>query len=172
MDKWLGNFSRWVALCGLSILLIFALFVVGEIVFRWLFDLPYEGVGDISRVLLPIVISCCFPISLLQRQHVTIQFLGHLLGRRWEASFNLLGGLLLTVFFALIAWQFTSYTLELQHVGEHTWVVQFPLAPGWWITTLVVWTCIPIQAMLTLATFHRHLSRRGPTQDSKEGAHL
>ncbi|NIO11785.1 MAG: TRAP transporter small permease subunit, partial [Deltaproteobacteria bacterium] len=81
----------------------------------------------------------CFPISLLQRQHVTIQFLGRILGDRWELSLNFFGGLLLALFFGLVAWQFTVYTLELQNVGEHTWVVQIPLAPWWWITTLVVW---------------------------------
>ena len=169
IERWLFIFSRWVALCGLSILLLLALFIIVDIVMRWFLNTPYEGVGDIYRELLPIIISSCFPIGVLQHRHVTIRFLGKSLGPHWEAYFNLFGGILFLLFFSLIAWQFTLYTIELQAVGEYTWVIQIPLAPFWWFTTCVMASCVPLQALLVVSNFIRDVTGRGAPQGFKEG---
>ena len=169
IERWLFIFSRWVALCGLSILLLLALFIIVDIVMRWLLNTPYEGVGDISRVLLPIIVSSCFPIGLLQQRHVTIRFLGKSLGPHWEATFNLFGGILFLLFFSLVAWQFTLYTIELQAVGEHTWVIQIPMAPWWWVTTGIMASCVPLQALRVVANFIRDVTGRGAPQGLEEG---
>ena len=168
MERGLYLFSRWVALCGLTILLLLALFIIGDIVMRWLWDKPYEGVGDISRVLLPIIVTSCFPIGLLEHRHVTIRFLGKTLGQPWEAYLNLFGGILLLLFFSLVAWQFALYTMELQSVGEHTWVIQIPMAPWWWITTCVVASCVPLQALLVFTNFFRDVTDRSAPPELEE----
>ncbi len=169
IERLLFIFSRCVGLCGLSILLLLAVFIIIDIVIRWLLNTPYEGVGDISRVLLPIIISSCFPIGLLQHRHVTIRFLGKSLGPHWEAWFNLFGGICLVLFFSLIAWQFTLYTIELQAVGEHTWVIQIPMTPWWWVTTCIMASCVPLQALRVVFDFIRDVTGRGAPQSYKEG---
>ncbi len=169
IERWLFIFSRWVALCGLSSLLLLALFIIVDIVMRWLLNTPYEGVGDISRVLLPIIVSSCFPIGLLQHRHITIRLLGRTLGPHCEACFNFFGGIALLLFLSLVAWQFTLYTVELQAVGEYTWVIQLPMAPWWWVTTCVMASCVPLQALLVVSNFIRDVTGRGAPQSFKEG---
>ncbi len=161
-------FSRWVGLCCLLLLLLLSLFILGEIMMRWLLNTPYEGVGDISRLLLPIIVSSCFPIGLLQHRHVTIRLLGRTLGPHWEAWFNLFGGIALLLFFALVAWQFTLYTVELAAVGEHTWVIQIPMAPWWWVTTCVMASCVPLQGLLVISNFIRDVTDRESPRDLGE----
>lgn len=169
MEKALYLFSRWVALGGLSILLLLALLIIADILMRWLLGKPYEGVGDLSRVLLPIIVTSCFPIGLLEHRHVTIRFLGKTLGHPWEAYLNLFGGILLLLFFSLVAGQFVLYAMELQSVGEHTWVIQIPMAPWWWITTVVMACCIPLQAVLVFAEFYRDMTGRISARKIEEG---
>lgn len=164
LERWLYIFTRWVALFGLIILLLFALFIMGDILMRWLFSAPYEGVVDLSRVLLPVIVSTCFPIALLQRQHITIRFLGSALGPRRETWFDLFGASALLLFFVLVAWQFVLHTADLQAVGEYTWVIQLPMAPWWWVTTSVMASCVPLQGLIVVSQFVRAVTGRGAEQ--------
>ncbi len=160
LERWLYIFTRWVALFGLIILLLFALFIMGDVMMRWLFSAPYEGVVDFSSVLLPVIVSTCFPIALLQRQHITIRFLGRALGPSRETWFDLFGASALLLFFVLVAWQFVLYTADMQAVGEYTWVIQLPMAPWWWVTTFVMASCVPLQGLIVVSQFVRAVTGR------------
>ena len=164
LERGLTVCTRWVALFGLIILLLFALLVMGDVTMRWLFRAPYEGVVDLSRVLLPVIISTCFPIALLQRQHITIRFLGRALGPRREAWLDLFGASALLLFFALVAWRFVIDTADMQAVGEYTWVIKLPMAPWWWVTTAVIASCVPLQGLIVISHLVQALTGRGAEQ--------
>ena len=156
--------ARWVAFSGLIILLLLALVIMGDVVMRWLFNAPYEGVVDFSGVLLPLIVSACFPIALVRRQHITIRFLGRAIGSRTAAWFDFFGASTLLLFLVLVAWQFILYTADMQAVGEHTWVIQLPMAPWWWVTTSVMASCVPLQGLIVVSHFVRAVTGSGAEQ--------
>jgi len=165
LERWSYISARWVAFCGLTLLLLFAFFVMGDVMMRWLFSTPYEGVVDLSSVLLPVIVATCFPVALLRRQHVTIRFLGKTFGPRAEAWFDLFGASALLLFLVLVVWQFFLHTEDMQAVGEHTWVIHLPMAPWWWVATSVLAFCVPVQGLLVVSHFVRAVKGEGSEPD-------
>ncbi len=165
LERWLTIFTRWVAFFGLILLLILALFILGDVIMRWLFNAPYAGVLDISQLLLPVIVSTCFPIAALQRHHVTIRFLGRALGPGRQAWFDLFGASVLLLFFVLVTWQFILHTADMQAAGEHTWVIQLTMAPWWWVTTAMMASCVPLQVLIVLSYFVRAVTGKGDDRD-------
>jgi len=164
LERWLTIFTRWVALFGLILLLLLALFIVSDIIMRWLFHATFAGVLDLSAVLLPVIVATCFPIAVLQRQHVTIRFLGKALGPRREIWLELFGSLVLLLFLILMTWQFILHTADMQALGDHTWVIQISMAPWWWTTTTLMASCIPLQALIAISQFTRAATGRRAEQ--------
>jgi TRAP-type C4-dicarboxylate transport system permease small subunit len=160
LKRWLTIFTQWVALFGLILLLILALFILSDVIMRWLFNAPYAGVLDISQLLLPVIVSTCFPIAVLQRHHITIRFLGKAAGPRGETWLECFGSLVFLLFLTLVAWQFILHTADMQAAGEHTWVIQLPMAPWWWITTAMMTSCVPLQGLIVVSHFVRAVTGR------------
>ncbi len=160
LERWFTIFTRWVAFFGLILLLILTLFILSDVIMRGLFNAPYAGVLDISQLLLPVIVSTCFPIAVLQRRHVTIRFLGKALGPRGEIWLECFGSLVFLLFLILVTWQFILHTADMQAAGEHTWVIQFAMAPWWWVTTAMMTSCVPLQGLIVLSDFVKAVTGR------------
>lgn len=104
-----------------------------------------NGFSDYAQVAYAIVIASCFPSVLLRCNNITIRFLGKALGYRATNWLETLGALLTLIFFSLIVWQFVRLTLDYQANGRTTQTIEMPLAPWWWVTTVLMALCIPIQ---------------------------
>ena len=162
LEKRLTAFTRWLAFLGFFLLLLLSLIIVIDIFMRWLFHAPLAGTGDISKVLLPVIVSTCFPIAVHQRRHVTIRFLGNSLGPRRGTYLELFGSLVLLVFLLLMSWQLILHTAEMQAAREHTWVIQILMAPWWWVTTAIMASCLPLQSFIVLSCLIRVVTGRSP----------
>jgi TRAP-type C4-dicarboxylate transport system permease small subunit len=139
----------------------YILMVNTDVLMRWLFNSPMAVVSDVSPLVIAIVVASFFPLALVERSHVSIEFAGALLGRRVHAWLEALAALVSLVFFVLLAWQIVRYALDLRALGQTTWVVQIPAAPWWAVVSFFLLLCVLVQFTILLVQFAA--ARRGKT---------
>lgn len=149
--------SRLIAVTGLAGLVILAVASVIDIIGRELFAAPIDGFSDVADMLVVFAAAACFPVSLAERHHVAVRFVGQLHWRLREAL-ELFGHALLLVVFALIVWQLTVYTADVFRRGQTTWLMHIPVWPLWMLTTSLLAACIPVQAIVVWEQVRRVLS--------------
>ena len=131
---------------------------------RWLFNSPINGVSDVGPLVVAIVTAAFFPFALTERYHVSMGFLGGVLGPRARLWLDAFAALVTWAFFILLAWQLIRYSVEIHQLGETTWVVQIPLAPWWSVVSFFVVVCAVVQ----LAVVVVEISRARDREDGKE----
>lgn len=160
-----NSVARLCALFGMLALVAFVLMTIADVLMRWLFNSPINGVADTGPLIVAIVAAAFFPFSLAGRHHVSIGFLGSLLGPRAAAWLEAFASLVTWVFFILLAWQIVRYTVELRQLGQTTWVVQIPIAPWWVVVSLFLLVCVVVQLSVVIAAFFRASSKRDGGED-------
>jgi len=110
-------------------LLIVCLAVLIDVLMRWLFGSPIHGLEDINGIIVTVAIAACMPAAYGLRSHITVQFLGKILGPRGAAVLDSFGHTLTLVFSAVVAWQIVV------HVGDSamrtTLILGLPVMPAW-----------------------------------------
>jgi TRAP-type transport system small permease protein len=145
------NAARLFAFVGMLGLAAFASMTIVDALMRWLLNSPIDGVADVGPLVIAIVIASFFPLALAERRHVSIEFLGHFVGTGIRAWLDAIAAFVTLVFLILLVWQIVMYTVDLNAVGQTTWVVQIPVAPWWSIVCFFLLMCIPVQLIVALA---------------------
>lgn len=122
-----------------------AVMAIVDGVLRAFFGAPIDGVGEVSKLVVLVSLSSFFPLVLMERQNISIQFLGNYLGGRARAGLEVFGAILTLVFFAVLAWRIGYQALDTLSGGETTWMLGWPVAPWWAAASLLVFLCLPIQ---------------------------
>lgn len=160
-----SSVARLCALFGMLALVAFVLMTIADVLMRWLFNSPINGVADAGPLIVAIVAAAFFPFSLAGRHHVSIGFLGSLLGQRATAWLEAFASLVTAVFFVLLAWQIVRYTIELRQLGQTTWVVQIPIAPWWMVVSFFIVVCVAVQVGVVIVAFLRAMNWRDGGED-------
>ena len=158
MDAW----ARWTAFLGFVGLLAVAAVVVVDVLLRWLFGAPLDGVDDVSQLAFAVIVVACFPAGLLQGHNITIRFLGLACGARASHWLEAFGALLTLVFFVFVAWQFVVLTEDLKASGDTTMTVQAITWPWWTVATAIMVSCVPVQAAVVAGHLRRAVTGSGP----------
>ena len=149
----LSGYLRVVACIGFTGLVILSLLTMVDGVSRWLSLPRIPGFLDISEVVYAIVITSCFPALLIRDHNVTIRFLGKAVGGRtnyWLEFFNVLT----LAFFTILVWQFYLLTLDLQANNRVSPTLEFPIAPWWWITSIIMTITVPVQVLVVFDSLY------------------
>jgi len=150
-----NSVAQFCAFFGMLALVAFVLMTIADVLMRWLFNSPINGVADAGPLIVAIVAAAFFPLSLAGRHHVSIGFLGSFLGARATAWLEAFASLVTWIFFILLAWQIVRYTVELRQLGQTTWVVQIPIAPWWVVVSAFLVVCVAVQLGVVLTAFFR-----------------
>lgn len=153
---------RRIALIGCAGLIVIAVLTVLDVVLRWLFGLPIEGVDDLTQLGLAVIIAAAFPAGLLQGHNVTIRFLGAGLGQRASYWLEAFGSLLSLIFFVLLFWQIVVLVIEHKTTNYTTMTAQFITWPWWAVASVLLFTCLPVQLVVLLGDIRRAVRGGGP----------
>jgi TRAP-type transport system small permease protein len=174
MKFWLGrmesrgsNVARFCALIGMLGLVVLTLMTNFDVLMRWLFDRPIDGVSDIAPLIIAIVVASFFPFAIAGRHHITIGFLGTALGPRARVWLEAFAGCVTLAFFVALAWQFIIYTIDLRAVGQTTWAVQIPVAPFWTVVCLFLVVSAAVQFSLVLCQLEHAWNISGDDDGSR-----
>lgn len=165
--------TRWTAFIGFVALLLIAVAIMVDVLMRWLFNAPIEGLDDVSLLMFAVVVISCFPAGLVQGHNVTIRFLGVALGRAAGHWLEAFGALVTLAFFSFVAWEFVVLTARAYEVNDTSMTVQLPTWPWWALGTALMVFCVPVQAAVLAGHLRRAVRGRGPggTVALEMGAH-
>jgi TRAP-type C4-dicarboxylate transport system permease small subunit len=151
--------SRWLALCGLAALLLIAIMVTADVLMRWFANAPIEGVRDISGVAIAVAVSASLPTVLAKNENVTIRFVGRIFGPRTSGILDAFGSTVVLVVMTIMAWQFLRFSNEIAEAGDRTLILRVPLAPWWYVSTVIVMACVPVQIIVVACNVVRAVQK-------------
>jgi TRAP-type C4-dicarboxylate transport system permease small subunit len=144
-------FTRIVAFLGLVALLGMAAIILANAVMSWLWGAPLDGVRDWIKLIVAIAVAACIPAVLATRQNITIRFLGHVSGGRWDAGFEAFGAIVTWLVLAALTWQLQDYVFELYETGETTENLGMPIAPWWQVVVALFALSVAVQTLVVLS---------------------
>lgn len=147
---------------GVLFLLIVAGLSVADILTREATGQPIRGAGDIAGMLTILIIASCFPAGLLERRQIKVTFLGAILPRA-NRALEVFSALLTGLMFLAMAYYVTLHAQRVTASHEYTMVLNWPIAPWWWLATACFWVCVPAQLFVTLAEI---LNRPAPDYEA------
>ena len=151
LERKAREFCKWLALLGLVGLVALAFITIADVMMRWLFSSPIDGVSDVYRLLIAIVVASFFPASFAERGHISIHFLGAIVPPRSRKALAVLAASVTLAFTVVLGWQFFLYCREVYSAGETTWLLGLDVTPWWSAATALLLLCIPIQLIVVLA---------------------
>ena len=116
-----------------------------DAIMRWLLLPSIPGFGDWGLISFPIIICATFPAVLLHKKNVSIQFLGIALGPTGAKILELFASILTLIFFYFLSSQFVLLGFDIQANNRTTGVEKIPIAFWWWIATIIILFCLPVQ---------------------------
>ena len=150
LDAWTLQGARLFAILGLAGVLTLSFAIVIDVLARWLLNAPIAGVRDLSSLFAAIAIAASFPACVAECQHITIRFLGRLMGPKYEALFETFGHLIALAVFSMMAWQLWLYADGLAAEGEVTMILGWPLSPWWRTVSVIMAFCVPVQVCVLI----------------------
>ena len=150
LDRGCTTLGQVIAMASVVIMITLAVLTALDAISRTLTGVSVGGLFELTGFSLAAGILACFPASISQRSHLTIDFVGQLLPAKAKAVFTLIGGVLLLVFLGLLSWRFGIYALAVQARGQTMAAMGIPLAPFFWTASIVLGICVPMQFVVLL----------------------
>jgi TRAP-type C4-dicarboxylate transport system permease small subunit len=158
-----AQLTRLIAIVGLTGIVGFSIITILDILGRELIGVPIPGFSDILDLSIIFSAAACFPASLLERHHVSVQFLGNLLPGRAAAMLDFFGHIIALGVMVLIAWQVALHAHSMVETGEVTWLLAVKVWPIWVLDSLVFAVCVLVQCIVVAQLFMELI--RGKSDD-------
>ncbi|MFN3524715.1 MAG: TRAP transporter small permease [Paracoccus sp. (in: a-proteobacteria)] len=150
LESGLSSVARGLALLGFAGLLLLASMTTLDVLLRWLFSAPIQGVNDVSAIVMAVVIASCIPANLATRQNIQVEILGPALGPAANRFLRFFSSMVTLAFIVVLAWKFIPYTEGLMTSQRRTWVLGWTIWPWWAAATLFLWCAVAVQILVTL----------------------
>ena len=130
--------TRWLALGACACLLAIAIGTLADVLARWLLGAPIRGYNDFAALGIAVTCAAFFPALIAQRGNLTVRLLGSLLGPKASRGLDAFGALVTFAFFAVMAWQYVRFAMEMARAGERTAILRWEVWPFWWAVALAI----------------------------------
>jgi TRAP-type C4-dicarboxylate transport system permease small subunit len=161
---------EWLALLAVTLIAISAALTVLDVVMRSIVGRPLFGTNDVVIMLLTAGILACFPYCTATRQHLRVTALGTRLNRSGFWMVEIVAGLAILVTLGAFAWQFASRAIMLAKTSEVSQLLLIPLAPVWWVGSVLMGIAALAQCLLILHDAAGLLTRKPvPRSESEDG---
>ena len=117
--------ARGIASVAVAGMLVLAILTLVDVTLRYFFSAPLPGLNEASGLLMAVIIAATFPVGIMARNHITIDLLNDLLGKRLAKLGETIGAILILAFIAIIAWRFGVHANRLMMRGDETMMVGF-----------------------------------------------
>jgi TRAP-type C4-dicarboxylate transport system permease small subunit len=136
--------TRALSALGLFALMVLAFITLANGLMRWLLNQPIAGVVDVGALAIAIAVSCCIPVSMMERSHITFRLVSSA-SPAFGRVLDVFADIAVAIVLGLMAWQFWVYSSELAATGERTYVLQIPAAPFWYACDAIFWVATAVQ---------------------------
>jgi TRAP-type C4-dicarboxylate transport system permease small subunit len=153
--------TRLLSALGLLALMVLACLTLANGLSRWAANAPIAGVVDVGGLAIAIAVSCCMPVALMERGHISFRVAAALSPRLGHAL-DVLAAVAVLVVLLLMALEFRAYAASLVQSGETTYVLKLPVAPFWYAVDAILWIAVAVQAIVVALDLGRARAGRGP----------
>ncbi len=123
---------------GLSAIAVFgmlvgAIVIVADVMMRWLAASAVVALNEIMAQVFAMAVALTLPAGAARRVNLKVDLLAGQFGPRVTRLLLIAGSGLLAVFFGLLAWKTWGLALKFQAQGRETLLLQWPLAPTYFV---------------------------------------
>jgi tripartite ATP-independent transporter DctM subunit len=133
-------------------MLVVAFATTADVLLRWLFNNPIDGLNEIVGMGMAVAVSATFPAGAAQRVNLTIDVLHARVSERTLAWLKVFASVLLLLFYVMLSWRIGIYAMKLQARGAETVYVQLPMAPFIWSVAVFLGVSALVQVVTFLVT--------------------
>src|SRR5262245_9859898 len=109
------------AVGGLSLLLILAIFTLFDGLLRAFANYPLDLVREIGDLLAAVSGAACLPIALLHRTNIMLRTFDKLLSPRGVRAIDVFAAVVIEIVMIGMAWQFYLLAAKTMRAGDVTW---------------------------------------------------
>ena len=117
-------------------LLLVALVIMFDVILRWALSMPIKGLFEVSELVFASLMSLAFADANYRRSHVSMELVGHLTKRM--VGIRVVAHFLTAITFALFTLFLFSFGTARGQFNEKTLVLQWPLAPFWYVASAMM----------------------------------
>jgi TRAP-type C4-dicarboxylate transport system permease small subunit len=150
LGKIVTGAANALAVAGLTILLILAVFTLFDGLLRAFANYPLDFVREVGDLVAAVCGACCLPIALLQRSNITLRIFEKLLPPAGTRAVDAVADLLVTVVMIGMAWQFYLFGVKTAKANDVTWLMNVPKAPFWFAVDAILWVAVAVQVFVLL----------------------
>lgn len=136
------------AVAGLSLLLLLALFTLFDGLLRAFANYPLDFVREIGDLIAAISATCCLPMTLLHRNNITLRIFEKILPAPGARIFDVFADILIQIVMIAMAWQFYLFSMKSLRAGDVTWLLNIPTAPFWFVVDAIMWIAAAVQVFI------------------------
>jgi TRAP-type C4-dicarboxylate transport system permease small subunit len=145
IEKIVTGAANGVAVAGLTILLVLAVFTLFDGLLRAFANYPLDIVREIGDLVAAICGASCLPIALLHRSNITVRIFEKLLPPNGVRVIDAAADALIALVMIAMAWQFYLFGIKTARAGDVTWMLNIPKAPFWFVVDAVLWLGAAVQ---------------------------
>ena len=151
-----------VAVAGLSLLLILAVFTLLDGLLRAVANTPIDLVREIGDMVAAICGTCCLPIVLLQQNNIVLRMFNRILPPSGVRVIDTIAALVIEIVMIGMAWQFWLFGIKTMRAGDVTWLLNWPKAPFWFAVDGILWVAVAVQTLVLIEEMTGAGRRRDP----------
>lgn len=160
VEKIVTGAANGLAVAGLILLLVLAVFTLFDGLLRALANFPLDIVREIGDLVAAICGACCLPVVLLYRSNITLRVFENILPRAGVRVVDVFASLVVEVSLVAMAWQFYLFSMKTLRANDVTWLLNVPKAPFWLVVDAVLWVAVLVQTFVLIQDV---MGRRGET---------
>jgi TRAP-type C4-dicarboxylate transport system permease small subunit len=145
-----SGLSNAIAVTGLSLLLILAVFTLLDGLLRAVANMPIDLVREIGDMVAAICGTCCLPIVLLHQNNIVLRTFDRILPPSGVRVIDTLAALVIEIVMIGMAWQFWRFGIKTMQAGDVTWLLNWPKAPFWFIVDGILWIAVAVQTFVLI----------------------
>jgi TRAP-type C4-dicarboxylate transport system permease small subunit len=150
IEKTVTATANALAVAGLFMLLVLAIFTLFDGLLRALANYPLDFVREVGDLVAAICGACCLPIALLHRNNITLRIFDSILPPLGVRVIDIFAALLIEVVMIAMAWEFWLHSTKTMKAGDVTWLLNVPKAPFWFVVDAVLWVCVLVQTFVLI----------------------
>jgi hypothetical protein len=154
--------ANGLAVAGLSLLLILAIFTLFDGLLRAVANMPIDLVREIGDMVAAICGACCLPIVLLHQKNIVLLMFDRILPRLGVRVIDTVAALVIEIVMIGMAWQFFLFGIKTTRAGDVTWLLNWPKAPFWFAVDGILWAAVAVQTFVLIEEMTGASRPRGP----------
>jgi TRAP-type transport system small permease protein len=145
MEAALRSLTAYIAVGGLSLLLLLAVCTLLDGLLRALAGYPLDIVREIGDLVAAVAGASCLPIVMFEQGNIVLRMLDNVLSRRIVKMLDLFNAVV--IFFVLvgIAGEFWIFAMKSMKAGEATWLLNVRKSPFWFAVDCLLWVTALVQ---------------------------